>query len=136
MKTLIVEDHFISRQLLHRMLNRFGDCDVAVDGLEALEAFECAHKAESPYDLMCLDIMMPNLDGREVLRKIRRMEDEWGIKDRDGVKIIMTTALDDTENRLSSFQEGCEAYLVKPIDREKLNFTLKELGLKISPKNW
>lgn len=63
MKILIAEDDLASRQFLLQVLTGYGDCDVTVDGIEAVEAFTTAHKTKKPYDLICLDIMMPRVDG-------------------------------------------------------------------------
>ena len=63
MKTLIVEDDFTSRLLLQELLRRFGPCHVAVNGVEAVDAVTAALTANAPYDLICLDIMMPVMGG-------------------------------------------------------------------------
>lgn len=129
MKTLIVEDDFTSRMLLQRMMNEYGETDIAVDGRDAVVAFRIAAKDGSPYDLICLDIMMPEMDGHEVLREIRKIEKESDIKLGKGVKIIMTTALSDSKNVLQSFREFCDAYVVKPIDKSDLEKQLQLVGL-------
>lgn len=129
MKYLIVEDNFAARRLLQRYLSNYGDCDVAVDGHEAVEAFRQALDEKEPYDLICLDIMMPNMDGREALTAIRQIEHERGIDGLDGVKVIMTTALGDSRNVIGSFREGCEAYIVKPVEKDKLFEEMENLGL-------
>ena len=129
MKYLIVEDDFAGRRLLKRYLSDSGECDIAVDGAEAIEAFRQALAENEPYDLICLDIMMPNMDGHDALKAIRRIEHEHGIHGLDGVKVIMTTALDDSKNVMGSFREGCEAYIVKPIEKKKLLEEMEKLGL-------
>ena len=133
MKYLIVEDDFAARRLLKRYLSDYGDCDIAVDGHEAVEAFRQAMDEKEPYDLICLDIMMPNMDGREALRAIRQIEHEHGTDGLDGVKVIMTTALGDSNNVIGSFREGCEAYMVKPVEKDKLLEEMESLGL-IEPR--
>jgi len=129
MKYLIVEDDFAARRLLQRYLSGYGECDVAVDGNEAVEAFRQAQDENEPYDLICLDIMMPAMDGRDALKAIRQIEREHGILGLDGVKVIMTTALGDSKNVIGSFREGCEAYIVKPIRKDKLLEEMEKLGL-------
>ncbi len=129
MRCLIVEDEFAARRLMQRYLSTYGDCDVAVDGKEAVEAFCQATDEKELYDLICLDIMMPNMDGRETLKAIRQIESEHGISGLDGVKVIMTTALDDPKNVMGSFKEGCEAYLVKPVEKKQLLNEVEKLGL-------
>ncbi len=129
MKTLIVEDDLTSRRLLQKILSPYGSCDIAVDGKESVEAFHLALEEKQPYDLICIDIMMPKMDGQEVLREIRKIEAERRIHGLSGAKIIMTTALGDKGNIMKAFKEQCEAYLVKPIDRKKLLKEIKNLGL-------
>ncbi len=130
MKTLIAEDDFVSRTLLQEMLSPLGVCHIAIDGVEAMAAYLQALEAGEPYDLICLDIMMPNMDGQEVLAKIREIEKERLIGGSDIAKIIMVTALDDPKNIMKALVKGsCEAYLVKPIEYEKLITELKKLDL-------
>jgi len=129
MRTLIVDDDCTSRLLLRRLLAPFCECDAAVNGWEALEAFKCAYVGEHPYDLICLDILMPGLDGHEALREIRRIEAKHHIDEDDRVKVIMTTVLSDREHIMAAARGNCQAYLVKPIDKEMLLEKLQTLGL-------
>jgi two-component system chemotaxis response regulator CheY len=129
MKTLIVEDDFASRKLMQKYLSPFGETDIVVDGEEALDAFKLALQEESPYDLVCLDIMLPKKDGQEVLQDIREIEKERGILGNDGVKVLMTTALGDAKNVLKAFRSQCEGYLQKPISKEAILRELRELNL-------
>jgi len=128
-KILIVEDDFASRKMLQKYLSPYGECDVVVDGQEALDAFSLSLNEESPYDLICLDIMLPKIDGQDVLKQIRSIEKEKGIEGLDGVKIIMTTALGDTKNIMDAFKNQCEGYLQKPIERVRLIQEIRKLKL-------
>jgi two-component system chemotaxis response regulator CheY len=129
MKCLIVEDDFAARKLLQIFLSDYGDCFIAVNGYEAVEAVREALNEGKPYDLICLDIMMPGMDGHQVLEAIRRIEGDYGIGGLDGVKVIMTTALSNSENVFGAFRGGCEAYIVKPVIKEKLLEEIEKLGL-------
>jgi len=129
MRILVVEDDFVSRRLLQAILSPYGTCEIAVNGREAIDAFSLAWDEKAPYDLICLDIMMPDIDGHEVLQKIRTIEEKRGICGKAGAKIIMTTALSDPRIIMKAFKEQCEAYLVKPIEKQKLLDTIGELGL-------
>lgn len=120
MKSLIVDDDFFCRRILQSILSAYGECHVAVDGKEALFAFEQAHAEEAPYDVICLDIMMPGMNGQDVLVVIRAQEEKRNIDSSNGVKVIMTTALDDSDNIRQAFREQCESYLIKPINKSKL----------------
>jgi two-component system chemotaxis response regulator CheY len=130
MKTLIVEDDFTSRLFLQTFLSRFGACHIAVNGKEAVEAFRMATDNRSPYDLICMDIMMPEMDGQEAVKQIRAMEQARSASlPSSGVKIIMTTAVTDIKVVMQSFRELCDAYLFKPIDTAKLLSELISLQL-------
>lgn len=129
MRILIAEDDLISRTIMKKYLLKYGDCDIAVDGEEALSFFMSAMNEAKPYDLITLDIMMPKLDGHRVLKEIRDIETSRRIFGSDGVKVIMTTALSDKTNVLNAFRSQCEAYLIKPIDKGKIIAELKKLNL-------
>ena len=130
MKILIVEDDFVSRTLLQEVLSPHGVCHAASNGKECLVAFEQALDSGKPYDLVCLDIMMPEMNGQEALERIRRIEHDRGIGGSDMVKVIMVTALGDAKNIMHSFMKGqCEAYLTKPIDGDELLAKCEQLGL-------
>ncbi|HUK23692.1 MAG TPA: response regulator [Terriglobales bacterium] len=129
MRSLIVEDDFTSRLLLQTFLARYGDCHVAVNGKEAVEAFRIAKDTGRDYNLICMDIMMPEMDGQTAVRQIRALEEGEGTMSSSGVKIVMVTALDDVKNVVESFKALCDAYLFKPVDTAKLLGELKTLGL-------
>lgn len=129
MKILIAEDDFASRKFMLRFLSKYGECDVTVDGLEAVDAFTMALDAEDGYDLVCLDIMMPELDGYQALKQMREYEKEKGISEEQGAKIIMTTALNEGRNVTKAFELGCVAYAGKPIDQDKFENVLRKLEL-------
>jgi len=129
MKILIVEDDFTSRLLLQKILSAYGDCHIAVNGKEAVDAFSLALTEKNPYHLICLDVMMPEMDGMEVLKNIRAIEAEMKINSSMGVKIIMTTALGDPKNVIGAFKSLCDAYLVKPVNKSKLLDYLRSFGM-------
>ncbi len=129
MRILVVEDDFVARKFLSKVLSGYGEVDIAIDGSEGVNAFRNAINEGKRYELICLDIMMPEMDGQEVLKMIRNIEYENDIMGLKGAKIIMTTALKDVDNIAKAFREQAEAYLVKPISIEEINKTLKNLGM-------
>jgi two-component system chemotaxis response regulator CheY len=131
MKILIAEDDLASRKFLYKILSQYGDCDLTVNGIEAVEAFLTSWDLGKPYDLICLDIMMPKVDGVKTLKAIRDLEKQKNVKDEERVKVIMITALNDTETVFNSFNIGCEAFAAKPIDTQKLLEVMKQLGLNV-----
>ncbi len=120
MKTLIVKDDFTSRLLLQEMLKEYGVAHIAVNGLEAITAVRQSMLENEPYDFICLDIMMPELDGHQVLKHVRDAEKERGIQSSRRTKIVMTTGLRDIKNVMKAFDNICDGYLFKPIDKSKL----------------
>lgn len=129
MRILIVDDDIDFSRLLSKYLSPFGECEVSVDGVDAFESVKLAFEEAHPYDLICLDIMMPNLDGQDALKKIRDIEQEQGIRVGEGAKIIMITAMDDDDHRLVSFLRLCDGYLTKPLQKEDLFEKLREIEL-------
>jgi two-component system, chemotaxis family, chemotaxis protein CheY len=128
-KTLIAEDELTSRVMLRELLKRYGLPHVAMNGKEAVEAVAAAIDARDPYDLVCLDIMMPEMDGQEALKRIRQLEVEAGIAEHKRAKVIMTTAHSDRDNVLAAIQALCDYFLVKPVDGRVLLGELRRMGL-------
>lgn len=129
MKMLVMEDEFVSRNVLMEILSPYGQVDPAENGREALEKFRHAFHNSERYDIVFLDIMVPEMNGQDVLKSIREIEqqnEEYVLK---GVKVVMTTTLGDFNNVKTAFKQQCEAYLIKPLDRDKVINTLQGLGL-------
>ncbi len=129
MKILLAEDDFVTRKYMSNFLSKYGECDVTVDGMEAIDAVTMALEDDEPYDLVCLDIMMPIMDGYQALAGIRKLEKERGISAEKAVKVIMTTALNEEKNVKMAFELGCTIYSGKPIDQERFEQAIKKLGL-------
>ena len=127
MKILVVEDDFVSGKVMKKMMSSYGEVDIASYGEKGVELFEKALNEKNPYDVVCLDIMMPEMDGYEVLKRIRNLENQRGIL--EGTKVIITSALGDFNNIKAAYREQCEYYLVKPIEKEKLEEVLIKLGM-------
>jgi CheY-like chemotaxis protein len=129
LRVLLAEDDFASRLLLQTFLSRYGECHVAVNGREAVEAVRSALVRGQRYDLICMDIMMPEMDGREAVRQVRALEMEFGILSTYGAKIVMTTTVSDVKEVIRCFRELCDAYLMKPIDLAELLSQMKSYRL-------
>lgn len=130
MKILVIDDNLASRKLLQSYLVEYGTVQTASNGLEAYEAIKLCIESGARYDLICLDIVMPEMDGRTLLKNIRQLELEYSISDLQKAKIIMTTALDDRMDIIESFNEGCEGYIIKPVDKDHLKRVIEQLALK------
>jgi len=130
MKALVVEDDFASRKLLQKILAPYGEVDIAVNGVEAIDAFTKSLDEGAPYELILMDIMMPEMDGQTALKNIRAIERERNITSMQEAKVIMTTALDDPKNVVEAYYKGgASSYVPKPIDKQMLLHLLKNLGL-------
>lgn len=122
-KILIVDDNNENRQLLVEILRDMVDCDDVANGKEAIDAY-IQSMATKPYGLILLDIEMPEIDGLEILRRIRESEKEAGIPLGDGIPIVMVTA--HKKPFLDAFYQGCTDYVLKPIDVTKLRSKIAE----------
>jgi two-component system chemotaxis response regulator CheY len=129
LRILLVEDDFSSRLLLQTFLSHYGECHVAVNGREAVDAFRSALEQGQGYQLICMDIMMPEMDGREAVHRVRAIEEARGIRSTQGAKIIMTTAVNEVREVIKCFQELCDAYVMKPIDLTQLLGHMKSYQL-------
>ncbi len=132
MKMLIVDDSNINRKMLETILVKHGAvCEHAENGLIAVELFMESKEENKPYSAIFLDIMMPVMDGHEAMEKIRTVEETYfpPNKRRKYTPIIMVTALNDTDNILNAFTEGCDYYLTKPVDKKKVYEILVEINL-------
>ena len=126
MRILVAEDDPVSRKIIVKFLEPYGSCDVAVDGMDAVSAFKTACEEKQPYNLVCLDIMMPKMNGQDVLKEIRRIEEDMGIRGLNAAKVIMTTARDDSTNIMEAFKSKSDGYLTKPINRKMLQEKITE----------
>ena len=135
MKCLVIDDDFDSRRLLQKILHPFAYVDVATDGEEGVLAFHQALKENEPYQLITLDLVMPNSDGQQALREIREIEKEMGIAKKDGVKIIVVSGLDDNREIHDAFFLGnATSYMMKPVRRQILLEEVENLGLPLNER--
>lgn len=128
MHILIVEDDPVSNMLLTSIMDKYGSTASVQSGTDVVPRFISAHEEQQPFDLICLDIMLPGMDGQEILKQLRLWEEKHGILGYDGVKIIMITALSDRFNIMEAFRSQCEGYIVKPIKHDKVHEQLVALG--------
>jgi two-component system chemotaxis response regulator CheY len=132
LKAMIVDDEEVAAELLEIMLNRLGISEIVsvTNGMDAVETFTSAIRCDSPYTLVFLDIMMPEMDGQEILKRMRSAEHKAGLAFGDRAKIIMTTALTSTNSMVEAIFDGdCNDYLVKPLTHEYLREMLQRNGV-------
>jgi CheY-like chemotaxis protein len=115
---LVAEDNAINALLARALLLRLGHRPtIAENGTIAVETWLAARAAGAPYDLVLMDLNMPELDGMEAARRIRQAEQDAGDKQ---VPIIALTANAHDEDRDQCLAAGMNGFLAKPLDRERL----------------
>lgn len=127
MRILIVDDDIESFRLLERRLEKYGAGIVSADGKTACGMFSEAHRQQKPFDLVFLDIVMPGVDGHEILVEMREWERANLAPDR-AAKIVMVSAMKDAKNIFSSVAEGCNDYMTKPIRKQGVQEVMRKLG--------
>jgi PAS domain S-box-containing protein len=126
LSVLVAEDNEINALLMRSLLTRLGHHPViTTNGEEALESWHAAKSADTPYDLVLMDIQMPGLDGIETTKRIRARE--AGQPGRQ-TPILALTANTLVEDRYACFEAGMDGFLIKPLDRDKLTDALAGLA--------
>ena len=134
MKILIVDDVPLIRNMLEHILKPYGEIDVAEDGMQAINKVTQKIKENQPYDLISLDILLPFVDGVEVLKKIREVEQVNKISDSKRSKVVMVTTLNDRVIVMRCLEAGCDGFIGKPFSKEKIIEELYKLELIASPQ--
>ena len=129
MRALIVDDDFYSRSFLEYILHPYARCDAAVNGEDAVMAFQKALEAGDPYGLVFMDLLMPVIDGPRALNEIREIEQDFGVADDACCKIIITSVLEDGEDTHNAmYLGGATSFLQKPVDEKSILAELHRLG--------
>jgi len=127
-KILVVDDEFISRTILQKLTSLRGEVQACSNGLEALEAFVAAAEKGEPFSLICMDVLMPVMDGVEALRRIREHESSRGIPREAGIKVVMTTGLGEHDSELTDVRPLFDTTMTKPFRLQTVIETLASLG--------
>jgi len=135
MKVLIVDDQPVSRKKIQKIMEVFCECETVDNGQAAIDAYKNAWEGSAPYDLITLDVSMPDMDGTEVLFNIRNLENQSNIPEEKRVKILMVTSSSDKDTVITCIQAGCDDYLVKPLNRETISKKLEKFGLAVSKES-
>jgi len=127
LRVLIVEDSDVCRSGIQRLMSDYGICNVAEDGDKGVEAAQAMlSETGKPYDLICLDSIMPKMSGLEALVKIHEIESKNGFPIGRGSKVIMMTGQDDHKTIMEYFNNGCDGYIVKPVRLPAILDKMKE----------
>ncbi len=134
MKILIIDDDASSRQMFRAYFEQFGQCDTSSQGYDGITAYKNAINQGQAYDLVVIDIILPDLSGDKIMEIIRTEEDLHKISDLSRSKIVLTTSLDDEINRqiAEKLTKGLETYYVKSFAVEGLSEKLAELGIQVN----
>ncbi|WP_027581375.1 PAS domain-containing hybrid sensor histidine kinase/response regulator [Bradyrhizobium sp. Ai1a-2] len=123
---LVAEDNEINALLMRSLLTRLGhQVVITTNGEEALQSWLSAKSTGAPYDLVLMDVQMPQLNGIETTKRIRQSE---AGQSGGPTPILALTANTLAEDRSACFEAGMDGFLIKPLDREKLQQALKELA--------
>lgn len=131
MNILIVDDGIVSRTKMETILKTVGVCTVEEHARNALETFEAALASGRPFDLVTLDIQMPDMDGIELLHTLRQLEQDQLRPDQPRARIFMVTSQADKDSLITCLQAGCDGFIVKPFNRETLFEKLRLKGLPV-----
>lgn len=116
LRILVAEDNMINQKVMQKMLNKLGyRADIAANGLEVLDALD-----RQRYDVVLMDIQMPEMDGLDATRKIRETRPVWP-------KIIAITAFAIKGDREKCIESGMDDYISKPVNLEELNGVLRAI---------
>jgi two-component system chemotaxis response regulator CheY len=128
MKMLVVDDEIVSRKKMMRIINAFGTCEGVESGKTALNMVKTALAEWKLYDLITLDVSMPDISGIEVLTTIRKMEEGRGMDKEEQAKILMVTAHSDIKT-VKACAGKCDGYVIKPFNKKGMVDKFKQLGL-------
>lgn len=126
MKFLIADDEIVTDRMLQRLLSRYGVCDYVMDGKKAVSQYIESREKGDPYELIFMDVIMPEMNGFEALSAIRESESRMGIAKKDAVKIILMTGLGLSRDIFTMYKTSCLEYLYKPLDIDHLIGLLKK----------
>lgn len=125
---LCVDDDPVSLNKMVAIMEEIGDCRQAETGKEAVTVFFKNLEAGNTFDLITLDISLPDMEGTEVLRILRQIEADKGIAGQKRAKIIMVTSHADKGRVVASLKAGCNDYIVKPFDINTLISKVEQFG--------
>lgn len=136
MKILIVDDELVSRKKMERIMQRYGDCHAVDSGMAAIDAYTQALLGGEPFSLITLDVSMPDMAGTSVLVTIRKVEKNNAIPKTKRAKILMVTSHAEEQTVLASIKSGCDDYIKKPFNLDRVFQKLNQMGLaEVKPEN-
>lgn len=128
---LVVDDQEDVTMLMMHILSGLGECACTNDPQEAADIFERQLRNGCPFDVVFMDIMMPDLDGHQTAEALRRLEADHGVPAGSEAKLVMVSSLRDVGTVSKSFFRGglADGYLTKPIGAGAVRAELVKLGV-------
>ncbi len=130
MRSLVIDDEFMAGMKLAELLKPHGSCRTAVTANQALTLFRSALRAGEPYELVTIDIQLPDMNGLDLLRALQQAEAE---SRHPPARKLMVSANGTRDNVRSAACRGCDGFLIKPVQRDALLARLVALGLVPPP---
>lgn len=127
MRILVVDDEFVALNTLAKLLSDYGTCDMAQSSQEALTLFRDAYLDSNYYDLISIDIQMPQIDGLELLKLITREERSLLMMPS---KKMMVTASGTAGNVMRAIENNADSFIVKPVKKDVLREKLQEINIR------
>jgi CheY-like chemotaxis protein len=125
MRIIVAEDNKINQIVLKKMLEKLhNDIFVAENGKICVQEYIRSLEQNEPYHLILMDIQMPEMNGIDATREIRRIESEKGIK---AIKIMAITAFVTEQDRQDCFDAGMNGFISKPVTPTMLSDVLLEI---------
>ncbi len=133
MRSLVIEDDSSANTMFLRYLEDYGECDTVTTGFDGLQKYGEVLDRGGKYDLIIIDIILPDMNGYSILESIRAEENNRKFFDSERARIVLATSLDDEENRKfrEKLKPGLETYYVKSFALDGLKEKLSELGIKL-----
>ncbi len=129
MKALVIDDVKQNCRVMQALLARYGTCDTAATGREGVASFHNAWKKVSPYELIILDIMLPDMDGLKVLEVVRKMEGAMNVAAEQRAHVLIVSSMDPSDHIMKARELGFDAWITKPIFHKELVEALRRCGL-------
>jgi two-component system chemotaxis response regulator CheY len=130
MRILVVDDEFVSLTKMIALLSSYGPCDAATHGEQAIQMYSEACATGQPYGLVIMDIEMPGMDGIQTLHTICQREQ---LRQMPRARKIVISAASSRENVRRAAEQGCDAFMVKPVSKDNLVSILSKLGIEAAP---
>ncbi len=132
MRVLVVDDELVSLKKMQKIMESIAECQTADCGKDAIDVFRAGYRNGAPFDVVTLDVSMPEMDGTEVLLEMRAIEEDCKVSRENGCKIMMVTSHSDKDTVITCVQAGCNDYIAKPFDRETVLKKLADNGIDTS----